>query len=64
LRQIGDENSLVILKDLMKKEKSRNIKIQIEGSISDIESRLGFQVPKPKSKRMLLKSKSPSADDL
>lgn len=62
LREIGDEKSLVILRDVAKKEKSRNIKIQIEASILDMESRLGFQVHKSKYKRLVLKAKSPSAN--
>jgi hypothetical protein len=62
LREIGDENSLLILRNLLKKEKSKIIKSQIEEAILSVESLLGIQATKPKVRRPILKAKSPNVD--
>lgn len=62
LREVGDENSLLILRNLLKKEKSKIIKSQIEEAILSTESLLGIQATKPKARRPVLKAKSPNVD--
>lgn len=62
LREIGDENSLLILSNLLKKEKSKIIKSQIEEAILSVESLLGIQATKAKVRRPILKAKSPNVD--
>ncbi|MFZ1877247.1 MAG: HEAT repeat domain-containing protein [Nitrososphaeraceae archaeon] len=62
LREIGDEDSLLTLRNLLKKEKSKNIKSQIEEAILSVESLVGIQVTKPKVRRPILKAKSPKVD--
>ena len=62
LREIGDDDSLLILRDLAKKEKRINIKMEINASILDVESRLGIHVPKSKVRRPILRANSPKVD--
>jgi HEAT repeat protein len=64
LEEIGDEKSLLILRNLIKKEHSRAIKSQAEASIRSVESRLGMQVSKLKVRKQIRRAQAPAVDHL